>query len=224
MFKPEVERLESREVLTNPTNPQQIYVDSVYQQVLGRRADSAGLTYWVGRMNQGASRDEVALEIQHSQEGQNNVIFDLYQQLLGRTPDATGYAYWGTLYSQGATIDQLRAGIASSSEYFAIRGGSTNAGYVKALLSDFLNREPDTNTTNVFLNAQAAGATTYDVAFTIATSNEAHKQLVLDEFSRYLNQSPSAAQLNYFANLLSQVREENIIATMIASPAHQALE
>jgi hypothetical protein len=224
MFKPVVEQLEEREVLTNPTGPQQIFVDSVYQQVLGRRADQAGFAFWTGRMDQGASREQVALEIEQSPEGRDNVVYDLYQQLLGRVPDPTGFAYWGTLLAQGSTIDQVRVGIVSSPEYFSFRGGGTNTGYVHALISDFLNRAPDTNTTNTFLRALAAGATTHDVAQVIVTSTEAHTQLVLDLFARYLHQSPSPSQLSFFTNVLTQVPEENVISTMIGSAAHQALE
>ena len=50
------------------------YVNNLYQNVLGRDADSSGLNYWVGQLNSGAeTRDEVLLGFAESAE--NKALF-----------------------------------------------------------------------------------------------------------------------------------------------------
>lgn len=63
--------------LAHPTQTDTQFVEMLYQQALGRKADDGGLNYWVGELNQGASQAAVAVGIIDSQEGVthiNNVI------------------------------------------------------------------------------------------------------------------------------------------------------
>lgn len=76
-------------------------IAQVYQQVLGREADAAGLSYWQNQMNQGKSLGQITGEITNSREGQ---IRSLYQSILGRQADAAGVDYW---MSSGKSIEQI---------------------------------------------------------------------------------------------------------------------
>jgi hypothetical protein len=75
----------------------------LYQAAFDRQPDLAGLGYWIGVMDRGASLEEVAASFQASDEflgmyGPNpsdTEFVDLvYHNVLHRAPDAGGYAYW----------------------------------------------------------------------------------------------------------------------------------
>ena len=55
-------------------------------------------------------------------------------------------------------------------------------------------------------------------------SAEAHGQLVQDFFAKYLNTTPSSGQLSFFTGVLGQVSDQNVLANIIGSSAHQAIE
>jgi len=92
-------------------------VDSIYQDVLGREADSAGRDYWI---NSGMTADEIRNSIMQSEEYQANQasrssdINAIYQDLLGRDADGPGLDYWE---NSGMTLDQIRDSITQSQEY-----------------------------------------------------------------------------------------------------------
>ena len=78
---------------TNTESPtiglNQRYVVKVYQALLLRQPDVAGLAYWSGRLDNGEARFIISLELTHSAEYfQTNVIKPAYLQFLGRPADA----------------------------------------------------------------------------------------------------------------------------------------
>lgn len=75
----------------------------LYEAALGRPAEKAGLGYWISRMENGASLEQVALEFTKQTEfasiyGANptdaEFLRQLYLNILDREPDAAGYDYW----------------------------------------------------------------------------------------------------------------------------------
>ena len=99
------------------------FVDLVYRNVLGRGADAAGLSYWVGQLNSGAlNRGGVMLNFSESGEyrwgtwARTDVVM-AYLGFLRRSPDAAGLNYWmGMLYG-GYGMGGLISGFINSPEY-----------------------------------------------------------------------------------------------------------
>jgi uncharacterized protein YkwD len=99
------------------------FVDRVYRNVLGRAADSGGLSYWVSQLNSGAlTRGDVMLNFSESAEyrwatwARTDVVM-AYLGFLRRSPDAGGLDYWmGMLYS-GQGMGGLISGFLNSAEY-----------------------------------------------------------------------------------------------------------
>jgi uncharacterized protein YkwD len=99
------------------------FVDRVYRNVLGRAADSGGLSYWVGQLNSGAlDRGGVMMNFSESAEyrwatwARTDVVM-AYLGFLRRSPDAGGLNYWtGMLYS-GQGMGGLISGFLNSAEY-----------------------------------------------------------------------------------------------------------
>ena len=76
-------------------------IAALYDSILDRAPDPAGLAYWVGS---GLSAAEIAQAIEASPEERAQ---DLYQDYLGVAPDAAGAAYWQSQIASGANIDDV---------------------------------------------------------------------------------------------------------------------
>ena len=62
-------------------------MNQVYLDLLHRPIDGAGLAFWEGRLNAGASRYSVVLAIESSREFALTTLTDLSQSLVGDRPD-----------------------------------------------------------------------------------------------------------------------------------------
>ncbi len=94
------------------------WVTALYQKLLGRSPDAAGLAGWVGYTNNPAwGRAKVALAFYQSMESRLKRVDVLYQALLGRGPDSVGWPYWAqTVLSSGDIT--LAINLADSAEYW----------------------------------------------------------------------------------------------------------
>lgn len=70
------------------------YVNFLYQQVLGRAGDEAGIASHVAALKNGASRFDVALAFLESKENDSTEIRALYQNILGRSPSEPEIQGW----------------------------------------------------------------------------------------------------------------------------------
>ena len=75
------------------------FLDTLYQNVLGRSPDEAGKAYWLEQLGAGTTRGEVLAGFAQSGEYQSSMreevsVTLLYVGLLGRTPEPGGYAHW----------------------------------------------------------------------------------------------------------------------------------
>jgi hypothetical protein len=87
-------------------------VAKLYEQKLGRKADAAGVEYWV---NSGKSAQEISRELSLAKEGQDlqlEAATAAYRQVLGRNPEQAGIQYWQSLaQSQALSAQQLQDAI-----------------------------------------------------------------------------------------------------------------
>lgn len=97
----------------------------IYQAAFGRTPDTAGLKYWVGVMDAGASLDAVAAAFVGSAEFQQayganavnaDVVTKFYANVLGRAPDAAGDQYWVGVLDDGAARGEVLAAFSESAE------------------------------------------------------------------------------------------------------------
>jgi hypothetical protein len=99
--------------------------------------------------------------------------------MLGRALNQVIYtATHGDLGRGGGTTEQVESLIAGSAEYFQVRGGGTDLGFLQALYQDALNRAIDPAGQMTFSQALAKGATRAQVAAAVFTSLEFRQDLV----------------------------------------------
>lgn len=130
--------------LANSIGAEEKIIIDAYRQYLNRSADAAGLSYWVGQLDNGVTDEQLDAAFIGSQEyirdhGGNTTAWveGMYRDLLGRNPDSAGLSYWTLQLAEGASPLNVALGFATSAEretivvnddYFALlgRGASAN--------------------------------------------------------------------------------------------------
>jgi hypothetical protein len=94
-----------------------VWVTDLYQKLLLRAPDGAGLNGWVNALNAGMPRDTVTLGFYQSAETLGVRVNTLYRTFLGREGEPAGIAGWMPFVArQGDLV--LAAALAGSEEYF----------------------------------------------------------------------------------------------------------
>ena len=70
------------------------FVTALYNDLLGRPPDSAGLAYWAGEHRRGVSTATIASGFYGSVESRGQRVDSLYQRVLGRAADPAGRQFW----------------------------------------------------------------------------------------------------------------------------------
>jgi hypothetical protein len=94
------------------------FLQGLYEKVLGRAIDPAGLQGWSQVLGTGAPRSAVADAIVTSLESDGDVIEVIYSRYLHRPADSVGLQSFLGEMQQGATGAVVSATILSSDEYF----------------------------------------------------------------------------------------------------------
>ena len=203
----------------SPMATNESFVHAAYVTMLGHDADPSSFAYWLGRLNSGTSRWNMAMSLATSAEYRGDVIGGagavqgFYDKYLGRPSDPAGVSYWIGRMSQGTTFEQVRLAFLGSPEYFAKYGDDPGRA-VDALYNDVLGRAPDT-----------AGRTYWVAHFNAATiaaqilySAEGRAQLVGGYYQTYLGRAADAAGLTYWTQaILGGASDEQIIAFVLSS-------
>jgi RHS repeat-associated protein len=95
------------------------WLNAVYQDVLGRAPDAAGLTNWLDQAARGATRQLIAHDFLSSPEAHRVFVTTMYNQLLGRAPDGAGLNAWSAALDEGLSRSQITLMIAESPEFIA---------------------------------------------------------------------------------------------------------
>ncbi len=155
------------------------YVTLLYNNVLGRAPDSAGLNSWVGAINSGSmTRAQVLVGFSESAEFKTNTAYQLatglwdrsenaaevarlYDTVLGRKPDAVGLSGWTSqLDGHALTINQVTDSFVSSSEFLSVYGPLNNHDFVETLYEHSLHRSGDAAGLNGWTTQLNSGAIT----------------------------------------------------------------
>ena len=199
-------------------------VVKLYQQVLHRAPDDAGLTYWTNLVQQGQPYSVVAQGIFESNERLDPIIEQYLQQFLLRPADAQGLAYWrDQVWRRDGGPDNVIAGMISSAEFFQSAGG-TNAGWVTALYQRLLNRTPDVQGLNYWVQAlNQHQMTETQVVLGFLKSDESFRNQISGFFQEYLSRNPSSSELDgYVARMQAGASARDVQLSIIASDEYRS--
>jgi len=165
------------------------FVAGLYQGVLGRTPDTAGLDGWVAMLAGGATRGRVASGFVQSTEAvtrfaaatthvwalseQGALVSQLYATGLGRDPDQAGLQGWTDRLQRLPTAQGLADGIAGSPEFQADHAGQDAGALVDSFYRAGLGRLPDAPGALAWTTALQNGANPGSVLLGIAASSEA---------------------------------------------------
>ena len=100
------------------------FVELLYKHVLGRKADTSGLNYWVNELyNGGSNAALVTRSFFNSQEyikrktDNEQFLTDVYYAYLDRKPDEVGFTYWLKQLESGSSRNSILEGFEKSREF-----------------------------------------------------------------------------------------------------------
>jgi hypothetical protein len=197
----------------------QLYVARLYQDLLNRPADAAGLANFTGLLNSGAaSRLQVVQAILASSEYHAQVVQQLFTTYLHRDADKAGLSAFTPLLDNGATDEQVALLLVGSGEYLQQRGGGTNDGFLDAFYHDALGRGVDDAGRKAWDQQMAAGTTPAQVAALIFAGGEYRTHVVQDLYGQFLHRVADPRGVGiYVAQLQAGVHDEAVIASLVSS-------
>jgi uncharacterized repeat protein (TIGR01451 family) len=207
--------------------PDQNFIQEIYRDLFGRAAETSGLDFWVAKLQGGESRQQVAYEmvqLSTPEEFQRDTVAALYEQYLGRAVDPQGQHAWAAYLFNGGTIEGMSELLVSSPEYWHVRAGGTDVGFLHALFQDALGREIDPGAFTFFTNLMSQGLTPAAVAATVFNSDEYHRTRVNALFEQFLDRPADPGALAAFAaELDGGATDETAIAQIISSDEYFAI-
>ncbi|HVC98603.1 MAG TPA: DUF4214 domain-containing protein [Pirellulales bacterium] len=178
-------------------------VDKLYQQVLHRPAEDAGLVGWTAQLDYGTSLDVVAQAIFTSPERLDPLVNQFYVQYLNRAAESAGLSVWVSTWQTNGDPDGLEADILASPEFyvdasaaFLATSQDANQAFVKLLYQRLLERPFDpVGITDWTAVLDAGQLTRNQVAADFLNSSELHADLVDALFGEYFDDpNPTPAQ------------------------------
>jgi hypothetical protein len=227
---PLLEQLENRELLngTPLVNAQsstpELFVESLFESLLQRPADSAGLSYWANEIQQGLPASAVVMAIESSPEYSGQVIDQLYSTYLHRPASAADLSFWVNFLNSGGAVQQMQAEFLGSVE-FSSTFQNSNA-FLQALYENALSRPLDNTGLQAWNQALAAGASRTQVALNILNSDEAQQLFVQGLYARFLGRTGNAEEIGTWIQALGNGENRQQVFAQIAgsseSIAYQA--
>jgi hypothetical protein len=180
------------------------FVSALYSTLLGRSADTASLDYWIGLLNGGATRQQIAQDIWYSPEHLGREVDQLYATYLHRAADTAGRAHWINALLGGASEADVARGVLTSAEYQQAHADMT--AYLFGLYADVLGRTADAAGLEAWQAAAQSGLSREALAEAFLGSREAYQQLMDRYYSDYLGRAGDAAEVAYWLGALQSGR------------------
>ena len=89
------------------------FIERLYNGLLGRHSEEDGLHYWMNKLMNGETVQEMLEGFLNSDEykalgkSASDTILDFYQGLLGRPAETAGYQYWMDQYNSGMSLSEI---------------------------------------------------------------------------------------------------------------------
>jgi hypothetical protein len=185
----------------SPLSSQRAYVQTLYNEVLGRTGSLPELDSWVAILNS-QGQAAVAKGILRSSEALGQIVDGFYLRFLGRQSDPGGRANWISFLQHGGTEEQLENLFLTSPEYQS----HINTDFVQSLYINILGRTGSASELAGW-NSQLQQLGLGGIASGFTQSAENRADTVLALFQTFLHRVPGTAEtsalVNSSADLLS---------------------
>jgi Domain of unknown function (DUF4214) len=209
-------------------NDNAVFIHQAYETMVGHDVDPASLSYWLGQLDAGTSRQALAMALATSPDYRTSVIGgnlasgvkDFYELYLHRTATSAEIAYWvGRMAGVGGprlTFEQVRLQFIGSWEFFNVTNHADPSAMITALYTEVLGRTqaPAQSELSYWLSHFNVNT----IASQFLYSPEGRQYLVGGYYSSILGRPADAPGLAYWTQqLLNGASDENIIASIQSS-------
>jgi streptogramin lyase len=146
-------------------------VNALYNLILGRSPDAAGLSGWSSVLRSGTSLTQVAAAFFGSTEYLSHVATSYYQEFLGRSGTSGEVNAWALAMQRGVSEEQATFSFLSSAEFNATH--AANSDFIQALYTDVLGRQAMAAEISAGSSALSSGTTRATMISDILNSTEA---------------------------------------------------
>ena len=214
---------QSLTVQNSGTSSNALFVTQLYHDLLQRTPEQQGLDSWVQLIVSGTDRTVVAYDIEQSPEYLTRIINSVYAATLLRAPDPLGFANSVQFLRSGDSSRQLQALLQASNEYFVVRGGNTEAGFVNSIYLDSLGRPAEAATQAALVPVLNAGYSRLALATSVATSPEANSRFVSTVYTLFLGRPVDAPSLQIWTDFLVRGGQDTqVVAGIMGSDEYFA--
>ncbi|HLJ95082.1 MAG TPA: DUF4214 domain-containing protein, partial [Gemmataceae bacterium] len=191
-------------IVDNNVGDDILFVSGLYHDILGRAADTGGLTGFQQSVDAGRNpvHGQFALAYVVSTENRTNYVTAAYTKYLGRTASAGEVGGWVTALQQGLTQEQLIVAFVGSAEYFQ-KHGNTNSTWLDHAYLDILGRARDPGSQG-YLNQLNSGAPLSAVATALVDSTEYRMNLISQVYTTYLQRQAGSGDVQVWLPVISQ--------------------
>lgn len=188
-----------------------VFVRSVYLDLLGRAPDAAGLAFWASELKAGRiTRSELAYAFFTSAEFKDTGLFVIsaYRVVLGRDPDVGGWLFYMNELRAGLLRQRLIDEFIQSAEFQSSYGSLDNAGFVTRVYLNVLGRNPDAGGLAYYTGLLGSGALTRAqimLQFAVSAEFQAkiqNRALTTLLYMGLLRRSPERAGADYWTSVL----------------------
>jgi hypothetical protein len=189
----------------------QVFLQRLFLDVLGRQVDSGALSAFGAALAGGESRSAVLGDLLTSTEYSDRQIepaIRLYYAALARCPDYVGLQNWSNALSAGVlTLTGAADQFAASAEFTLKYGSLDNTGYVQQLYRNVLGREADPVGLADWVGQLNAGATRGAILVGFSESlefqaNMANQVEIIRLYYLLLERMPTTAELQSWQGFL----------------------
>jgi hypothetical protein len=140
----------------NHAGSDRAWVDALYNDLLGRNADTPGESNFLRALGTGMTKNDIVLAFANSSERESLVVQGYYQQYLGRTAATPEVAGWVNAFEHGLTNQQITASFIGSPEYYQAHNANAND-WLSSVYQTLLSRTPDQAGQDGWLNVLQQG-------------------------------------------------------------------
>ena len=176
------------------------WISQIYQDLLHRPADSAGIDAWTALLQTGVSRYGVVTAIANSPERLGQQVDSFYATYLNRSEGASERTYWLNALQSGLSETQAAVAFLTSSEYQTAHAGTDD--FVADLYRAVLGRQADAQGQAGWIQAVNSGVSRAAIAKSFLNSDEFFQTQVEQDYNLFLGRKPDAAGLAWWLNVL----------------------
>ncbi len=197
------------------------FVRNLYQDILQRSPEAAGITHWLDQLVDGVSTQQVASDLWRSFEHRSIQVDGYYERFFERDPDPAGRAFWINQMLAGLDESAVIAAFLSTEEYRL--NNPTSDQFLTAAYSDLFGRTPDTIGFNFWLDQLNSGQLTREmVATQLATTRERYLNLLFEYYDDFYSRLPDSAGLEFWVNQLTNnlLDSTEVAAALLSTPEY----